>query len=130
MEIMTFVTAAGADRQACAGAVPPRSGSRQGEMTRETKNTQGETAGNIHLLGPTEFDAMQDGAAFVSAVASRVDLVRASVRLVCANDEKIAKAELDRLREMKFGKVSATTVPESPTVIWDVPGLNVLRNES
>jgi phosphoglycerate dehydrogenase-like enzyme len=99
-------------------------------MTREIKNTQGEVAENSHLLGPTEFDAIQDGAAFVNAVASRVDLVKASVRLVCANDEKIAKAELDRLREMKFGKVSAmATIPESPTVVWDVPGLNVLRNE-
>jgi hypothetical protein len=85
-------------------------------MTRETKNTQGETAGNTHLLGPTEFDAMQDGAAFVSAVASRVDLVRASVRLVCANDEKIAKAELDRLRDMRFGKVGAAVPEEQPRI--------------
>jgi hypothetical protein len=74
---------------------------------------------------------MQDGSAYVDAVAARVDLVAASVRLVSSDDEKIAKGELDRLREMKFGKIGpAANSTDAPTVIWDAPGVNVSRNES
>ena len=59
-----------------------------------------------------------------------MDLVAASVRLVSSDDEKIAKAELDRLREMKFGKVGpAANTNEIPTVVWDVPGVSPLKNE-
>jgi hypothetical protein len=50
----------------------------------------------------------------VNSVAARVDLVGASVLLVSSTDEKIAKAELDRLREMKFGKASAAAAEEPP----------------
>jgi hypothetical protein len=64
------------------------------------------------LAGPTDFAAMQDGAAYVNSVASRVDLVGASVRLVGSEDEKIAKSELDRLRDMKFGKGPVTVIEE------------------
>jgi hypothetical protein len=82
------------------------------------------------LASRTDFAAMQDGSAYVDAVAARVDLVAASVRLVSSEDEKIAKAELDRLREMKFGKVGpAANVTDAPAVVWDVPGVNVSRNE-
>jgi hypothetical protein len=55
---------------------------------------------------------MQDAGAYVNAVAERVDLVAASVRLVECGDHKIAKAELDRLRDMKFGKVGPAAVEE------------------
>jgi hypothetical protein len=73
---------------------------------------------------------MQDGSAYVDAVAARVDLVAASVRLVSSEDEKIAKGELDRLREMKFGKVGpAANASDGPTVVWDERGVNVSRNE-
>lgn len=73
---------------------------------------------------------MQDGAAYVDAVAVRVNLVAASARLLRSGDDKVAKAELDRLRDMKFGKVGpAANVPDAPTVIWDAPGANVSRNE-
>jgi len=83
------------------------------------------------LARRTDFAAMQDDSAYVDAVAARVDLVAASVRLVSSTDEKIAKGELDRLREMKFGKVGpAANSPDAPTVIWDEPGVNVSRNES
>jgi hypothetical protein len=73
---------------------------------------------------------MQDGSAYVDAVAARVDLVAASVRLVSSEDEKIAKGELDRLREMKLGKVGpAANASDGPTVVWDERGMNVSRNE-
>lgn len=101
-------------------------------MKSKDKGKNGQSAGlkDFHLVGATDFSAMQDGAAYVNAVAARVDLVGASVRLVCSEDEKIAKAELDRVRDMKFGKAAAgTNMPESPTVIWDVPGINIRRNE-
>lgn len=92
-------------------------------MKKNSEDDQGKGTGNLHLLGPTEVDAMQDAAAFVNAVASRVDLVKASVQLVCAKDEKIAKAELDRLREMKFGKVGAVAPEEQPRIDFsDWPG--------
>jgi len=70
----------------------------------------------VHLPGPTDYDAMQDAGAYVNAVAERVDLVAASVRLVQSGDEKIAKSELDRLRDMKFGKVGPPVVDE-PTYV-------------
>ncbi len=62
----------------------------------------------VRLPGPTDYEAMQDAGAYVNAVAERVDLVAASVRLVQSTDAKIAKSELDRLRDMKFGKVGAS----------------------
>jgi hypothetical protein len=60
------------------------------------------------MPGPTDRTAMQDGQAYADTVADLVDLVAASKRLLQSTDEKIAKAELDRIREMKFGKVSAS----------------------
>lgn len=66
---------------------------------------------------------MQDGAAFVHAVAARVNMVKASSLLVASLDPKISKAELDRLREMKFGKVSVAGpgFDDPPQLIIDVP---------
>jgi hypothetical protein len=63
---------------------------------------------------------MQDGSSYANAVAARVDLVGLSARLLQSTDEKIAKAELDKVREMKFGKVgtNTTTIEESITVDW------------
>jgi len=78
------------------------------------KNGQSDSLKDFLLAGPTDFAAMQDGAAYVNSVASRVDLVGASIRLVGSKDQKIAKAELDRLREMKFGKGPVTVIEEVP----------------
>jgi hypothetical protein len=75
----------------------------------------------VELRRPTEVAAIQDAAAFFDAVAARVDLVGASVRLITSEDLKISKSELDRVREMKFGKVStATGAGDAPVVVWDV----------
>ena len=82
------------------------------------------TAGTqeVHLPGPTDYEAMQDAGAYVNAVAERVDLVAASARLVQSGDEKIAKSELDRLRDMKFGKVGAAVLEEPVRVDFgDLP---------
>jgi len=78
---------------------------------KNTTSSDSATA-SVHFPGPTDSEAMQDAGAYVNAVAERVDLVAASVRLVQATDEKIAKSELDRLREMKFGKVGPAVVDE------------------
>lgn len=59
---------------------------------------------NDQLKVPTDLAALQDGPSYVRAVAAKVDLVGASAQLVVSLDEKIAKAELDRLRELIFGK--------------------------
>ncbi len=53
----------------------------------------------------------------MNAVAERLDLVAASVLLVKSNEEKRAKAEMDRLREMKFGKVGLAPIAEEPARI-------------
>ena len=103
-------TAAGTDRDACAEAAPPRSG--RNRRNPKPKSQKKESEKLFHLTGSTNFAALQDGAAYVNAVASRVDLVGASVLLVGSEDEKIAKSELDRLREMKFGKGPVTVIEE------------------
>lgn len=55
---------------------------------------------------------MQDGSAFVNAVASRINLVRVAVRLLSSEDEKIAQRMLERSLDMKFGKASAAVIVE------------------
>jgi hypothetical protein len=88
--------------------VAPPHPAEKNEMPSESSKRE------VHLPGPTDYDAMQDAGAYVNAVAERVDLVAASARLVQSGDEKIAKSELDRLRDMKFGKVGPAAV-EEPT---------------
>ncbi len=120
-------TAPGTVRKAYAEAAPPHSGKKNGHLNEKKdkpKNKNGQKDGlqDFLLAGPTDFAAMQDGAAYVNSVAARVDLVGASVRLVGSEDEKIAKAELDRLRDMKFGKGPVTVIEEVPRVeIGDMP---------
>jgi hypothetical protein len=88
-------------------------------------NSRNSSSGNgeaTHLLRRTKAAAIQDGAAFFDAVAARVDLVGASVRLIINEDLKTSKSELDRVREMKFGKAGWTIVEESPRVdLGDLP---------
>jgi hypothetical protein len=116
-------SAAGTAREAHADAAPPHPTGRNAGAS-DAKLQQ------VRLPGPTDYEAMQDAGAYVSAVAERVDLVAASVRLVQSTDEKIAKSELDRLRDMKFGKVvAAANVSDVPTVIWDEPDANAIRNK-
>jgi hypothetical protein len=102
-------SAAGTAREAYADAAPPHPAGRN----RRASDTN---AQEVHLPGPTDYEAMQDAGAYVNAVAERVDLVAASVRLVQSTDAKIAKSELDRLRDMKFGKVGPAVV-EEPTYV-------------
>ncbi len=112
--------APGTVRKAYADAAPPRPGKKNGKMKKKDKNGkngkngQSDSLKDFLLAGPTDFAAMQDGAAYVNSVASRVDLVGASIRLVGSKDQKIAKAELDRLRDMKFGKGPVTVIEEVP----------------
>jgi len=107
--------AAGTARDAHPHAAPPRPAGNNGKS--DQIGTQ-----EVHLPGPTDYEAMQDAGAYVNAVAERVDLVAASVRLVQSGDEKIAKSELDRLRDMKFGKVGAAGIEEVPRVeAGDIP---------
>ncbi len=100
-----------------------------GEAPHPTKRNgaapraNGESASGTAPAKPTDLAAMQDAATFVDAVAARADLVQVSVKLVGSKDEKIAKSELDRLRDMKFGKVSVAGGPseEPQQLIIDVP---------
>ena len=89
-----------------------------GESASSPKGASGATPAK-----PTDLAAMQDAVAFVDAVAARVNLVQRSADLVGSKDEKIAKSELDRLRDMKFGKVSVAGGPseEPQQLIIDVP---------
>lgn len=89
-----------------------RRGSTRSVSTGTTTKSDEKGEQAVHFPGPTNSEAMQDAGAYVNAVAERVDLVAASVRLVESGDQKIAKAELDRLRDMKFGKVGPAAVEE------------------
>lgn len=64
---------------------------------------------------------MQDGTAFVNAVAGKIDLVRVAVRLLSSEDEKIAQRMLERSLDMKFGKGPAAIVEEPPRIEMDLP---------
>ena len=86
------------DREACAEAAPPRP---------SEKSARSEEA----FPGPTEIAALENGPSFVRAVASRVDLVGVSAHLVCSRDEKISKAELDRLRQLLFDDPAGSEDP-------------------
>jgi|GEM_PF-5043196 len=70
------------------------------------------------LKAPTDPAALLDGPSYVRAVASQVDLVAASAKLVISTDEKIAKAELDRLRELIFGKGGPPPTDETLRIDW------------
>jgi hypothetical protein len=111
-------TAPGTDCEAYAEAAPPppekeSASTKRGSQRNDKPKDPEESAAKKSLLaGPTDFAAIEDGAAYVDSVASRVDLVGASVLLVSSEDEKIAKAELDRLRDMKFGKAGAIVADE------------------
>jgi len=70
------------------------------------------------LQVPTDLAALVDGPAYVRAVASQVDLVGASARLIVSADEKVAKAELDRLRELIFGKGGPPPADETLRIDW------------
>lgn len=63
------------------------------------------------IAGPTESAALEDGGSFARAVAARVDLVGVSARLLCRGDEKIQKAELDRIRQLLFESQNAIEEP-------------------
>jgi hypothetical protein len=89
-------------------------GATNSASTGITTNPGEKDGKSVQFPGPTDSEAMQDAGAYVNAVAERVDLVAASVRLVQSTDEKIAKSELDRLREMKFGKVGPAAAEEPP----------------
>jgi hypothetical protein len=73
---------------------------------------------NDELKVPTDLAALEDGPSYVRAVATKVDLVGASAKLVVSQDEKIAKAELDRLRELIFGKGGPAAAEESTRMDW------------
>jgi hypothetical protein len=98
--------------KAASAAKRTRRGTARSTSTGTTTKPGEKDEQAVHFPGPTNFEAMQDAGAYVNAVAARVDLVAASVRLVESGDQKIAKAELDRLREMKFGKVGPATAEE------------------
>jgi len=64
---------------------------------------------------------MQDGSAFVNALAAKINLVRVAVRLLSSEDEKIAQRMLERSLDMKFGKGPAVIVEEAPRLEIDIP---------
>lgn len=78
----------------------------------------GEVDPQEKLKAPTDPAALLDGPSYVRAVASQVDLVAASAKLVVSTDEKIAKAELDRLRELIFGKGGPQPADETLQIDW------------
>ncbi len=112
-----------ADPKACADPALSRrkKGKQMPKRTRDTASPQN-TADVATLKVPTDPAALADGPAYVRSVAQHVDLVGASARLVVSTDEKVSKAELDRLRELIFGKGGPPPVEEVMRIDWtDVP---------
>jgi hypothetical protein len=66
---------------------------------------------------------------FVDEIHSRVDLFQVLQDLLESEDEKVKQRALEKILEMKYGKGAATALADAPTVIWDVPGVNLNRNE-
>ena len=81
-------------------------------------NNNAPSAETEALKVPTDPAALLDGPSYVRAVASKVDLVGASAKLVVSNDEKVAKAELDRLRELIFGKGGPPPSEDTLQIDW------------
>jgi hypothetical protein len=121
-------SAADTNREPYADAAPPSAPKRNGKRGRkESKPGKKEKSDAkskiVPTPGPTDFAAMQDSQAYANAVASQVDLVALNSRLLQSGDEKIAKASLDRLLEMKFGKTgTSATVIDEPTGV-DMTGI-------
>ena len=94
-----------ADPKACADPALSRP-NESTEMAKANQNAASpqNSADVAALKVPTDPAALADGPAYVRSVAKYVDLVGASARLVVSTDEKVSKAELDRLRELIFGK--------------------------
>src|SRR5205085_3617073 len=67
---------------------------------------------------PTDPAALMDGPSYVKCVARQVDLVAISARLLLSTDEKIAKAELDRLCELTFGKGGPPPTDDVLRIDW------------
>jgi hypothetical protein len=107
------------NRKACADAALSRQ--RKATVRRATPNASGQkTTVDLEALKvPTHSAALVDGVAYVRAVAMHVDLVGASARLVVSQDEKVSKAELDRLRELIFGKGGPASSEEGLRIDWE-----------
>ena len=71
---------------------------------------------------PGAFPLPKDGAAFVSAVHEKADIVEVGRRLINSSDEKIVKAVWDRLVNLKFGKVDEQSNQEPQRIVIDIPG--------
>jgi hypothetical protein len=94
---------------------------KEGSMPKKTspESDEKKIAEVEALKVPTDPEALMDGPAYVRAVAQHVDLVGASARLVVSHDEKVCKAELDRLRELIFGKGGPQPSDEPLHINWD-----------
>ena len=108
-----------ADLNACADAALSRLDDEM-PMPKPKNNAASEkTSVELDALRvPTDPAALMDGPTYVRAVAQHVDLVGASARLVVSQDEKVCKTELDRLRELIFGKGGPAPVEEALRIDW------------
>ena len=107
-----------ADREASADAALPQQIENDMPKPTNTGTNQQNTKSTDALKVPTNPAALLDGPAYVRAVAMHVDLVGASARLVVSTDEKVSKAELDRLRELIFGKGGPQPADETLRIDW------------
>jgi hypothetical protein len=107
------------NRKACADAALARPEKNQMGKNKPNEPTEQAAAELAALKVPTDPEALLDGPAYVRSVAQHVDLVGASARLVVSQDEKVSKAELDRLRELIFGKGGPAPQDEPLRIDWE-----------
>jgi hypothetical protein len=106
-------------RKTCAELALARQNKDAMTKTKPSQSSQENSAASTEALKvPTDPAALLDGGAYVRAVAMHVDLVGASARLVVSTDEKVSKAELDRLRELIFGKGGPPPADEVLRIDW------------
>jgi hypothetical protein len=137
--------AAGADRAACAEAAHAPNGRARSRRAkagprprvpgdakarRVTRRSARSSAEREKVsLGRGETPLPVDSAGFVDAIHARVNLLEVGENLLRSNDEKVLQRAFERMLDIKFGRGAAAVVADAPTVIWDVPGVNLNRNE-
>jgi hypothetical protein len=137
--------AAGADREAYAEAAHAPNGSERGRKSKPgprprasgdahsrrvtRKNAKSGAERKKVSLGRGETPLPMDSAGFVDAIHARVNLLEVGENLLRSNDEKVVQRAFERMLDIKFGRGAAAAPADAPTVIWDVPGVNLNRNE-
>jgi hypothetical protein len=108
--------AAGADRQACADAAPPRTNGAAQQAAGEKPSGTGRTKQVPPGEGPLPATADE----FVDEIHSRIDLFEVWQGLLRSTDEKIKQRAVERLTDLRY-KTGSSQAEEPQQIIFDLP---------